>query len=141
MCTSSPKPPRVERSAPPPMHVPDTTDEAVSNRRNRERACPCGLRAPVDDPERQRRWTDGAGQDAAGQLDERRRWPTAPPPKPSASWPTSAWATSSASGRTSTRCGANCATRSEEHTSETPVTNAHLVCRLLLEKKKTTKKT
>src|SRR3546814_1171168 len=25
--------------------------------------------------------------------------------------------------------------RSEEHTSETPVTNAHLVCRLLLEKK------
>src|SRR3546814_1030063 len=29
-------------------------------------------------------------------------------------------------------------TRSEEHTSETPVTNAHLVCRLLLEKKKKT---
>src|SRR3546814_7980969 len=28
--------------------------------------------------------------------------------------------------------------RSEEHTSETPVTNAHLVCRLLLEKKNTT---
>src|SRR3546814_3866752 len=28
------------------------------------------------------------------------------------------------------------AVRSEEHTSETPVTNAHLVCRLLLEKKK-----
>src|SRR3546814_2760301 len=28
------------------------------------------------------------------------------------------------------------ADRSEEHTSETPVTNAHLVCRLLLEKKK-----
>src|SRR3546814_1800427 len=27
-------------------------------------------------------------------------------------------------------------TRSEEHTSETPVTNAHLVCRLLLDKKK-----
>src|SRR3546814_2120635 len=27
--------------------------------------------------------------------------------------------------------------RSEEHTSETPVTNAHLVCRLLLEKTKT----
>src|SRR3546814_4170283 len=27
--------------------------------------------------------------------------------------------------------------RSEEHTSELPVTNAHLVCRLLLEKKKT----
>src|SRR5213594_5202829 len=26
--------------------------------------------------------------------------------------------------------------RSEEHTSETPVTNAYLVCRLLLEKKK-----
>src|SRR3546814_2856995 len=26
--------------------------------------------------------------------------------------------------------------RSEEHTSEPPVTNAHLVCRLLLEKKK-----
>src|SRR3546814_3209433 len=26
--------------------------------------------------------------------------------------------------------------RSEEHPSETPVTNAHLVCRLLLEKKK-----
>src|SRR3546814_6592134 len=26
--------------------------------------------------------------------------------------------------------------RSEEHTSETPVTNEHLVCRLLLEKKK-----
>src|SRR3546814_1528272 len=32
-------------------------------------------------------------------------------------------------------------TRSEEHTSGTPVTNAHLVCRLLLEKKKTTKHT
>src|SRR3546814_10064612 len=31
--------------------------------------------------------------------------------------------------------------RSEEHTSETPVTNAHLVCRLLLEKKKTNTKT
>src|SRR3546814_3659399 len=29
--------------------------------------------------------------------------------------------------------------RSEEHTSETPVTNAHLVCRLLLEKKKNNK--
>src|SRR3546814_2418656 len=29
--------------------------------------------------------------------------------------------------------------RSEEHTSETPVTNAQLVCRLLLEKKKTNK--
>src|SRR3546814_2229569 len=29
-----------------------------------------------------------------------------------------------------------CEVRSEEHTSETPVTNAHLVCRLLLEKKK-----
>src|SRR3546814_9017493 len=29
--------------------------------------------------------------------------------------------------------------RSEEHTSETPVTNAHLVCRLLLEKKKKTR--
>src|SRR3546814_2723905 len=28
--------------------------------------------------------------------------------------------------------------RSEEHTSEPPVTNAHLVCRLLLEKKKNT---
>src|SRR3546814_5639765 len=28
------------------------------------------------------------------------------------------------------------ADRSEEHTSGTPVTNAHLVCRLLLEKKK-----
>src|SRR3546814_9899654 len=28
--------------------------------------------------------------------------------------------------------------RSEEHTSELPVTNAHLVCRLLLEKKNTT---
>src|SRR3546814_8632186 len=28
--------------------------------------------------------------------------------------------------------------RSEEHTSELQVTNAHLVCRLLLEKKKTT---
>src|SRR3546814_2098093 len=27
--------------------------------------------------------------------------------------------------------------RSEEHTSETPVTNAHLVCRFLLEKKTT----
>src|SRR3546814_19837259 len=38
MCMSSPKPPKVERSAPPPMHVPETTDEAVSNRRNRERA-------------------------------------------------------------------------------------------------------
>src|SRR3546814_1046420 len=31
--------------------------------------------------------------------------------------------------------------RSEEHTSETPVTNAHLVCRLLLEKKKQKQKT
>src|SRR3546814_5460624 len=31
-------------------------------------------------------------------------------------------------------------TRSEEHTSELPVTNAHLVCRLLLEKKKNTQK-
>src|SRR3546814_5228508 len=31
------------------------------------------------------------------------------------------------------------ARRSEEHTSETPVTNAHLVCRLLLEKKKKNK--
>src|SRR3546814_9735805 len=30
------------------------------------------------------------------------------------------------------------ARRSEEHTSETPVTNAHLVCRLLLEKKQKT---
>src|SRR3546814_6937027 len=29
-----------------------------------------------------------------------------------------------------------CPPRSEEHTSETPVTNAHLVCRLLLETKK-----
>src|SRR3546814_458638 len=29
-----------------------------------------------------------------------------------------------------------CVHRSEEHTSGTPVTNAHLVCRLLLEKKK-----
>src|SRR3546814_8368024 len=29
--------------------------------------------------------------------------------------------------------------RSEEHTSKTPVTNAHLVCRLLLEKKNTHK--
>src|SRR3546814_1039411 len=28
--------------------------------------------------------------------------------------------------------------RSEEHTSELPVTNAHLVCRILLEKKKNT---
>src|SRR3546814_7354222 len=32
-------------------------------------------------------------------------------------------------------CHAQC--RSEEHTSELQVTNAHLVCRLLLEKKKT----
>src|SRR3546814_2038005 len=31
--------------------------------------------------------------------------------------------------------------RSEEHTSELPVTNAHLVCRLLLEKKKKTQHT
>src|SRR3546814_1815307 len=31
-----------------------------------------------------------------------------------------------------------CAARSEEHTSEPPVTNAHLVCRLLLEKKNNT---
>src|SRR3546814_2879758 len=31
--------------------------------------------------------------------------------------------------------------RSEEHTSGTPVTNAHLVCRLLLEKKKKKKVT
>src|SRR3546814_9558213 len=30
--------------------------------------------------------------------------------------------------------------RSEEHTSETPVTNAHLVCRLLLEKKQQNKR-
>src|SRR3546814_7182168 len=30
--------------------------------------------------------------------------------------------------------------RSEEHTSELPVTNAHLVCRLPLEKKKSQKK-
>src|SRR3546814_3588944 len=30
--------------------------------------------------------------------------------------------------------------RSEEHTSGTPVTNAHLVCRLLLEKKNKSKK-
>src|SRR3546814_9203372 len=37
-----------------------------------------------------------------------------------------------------TRCRPTCgvASRSEEHTSELPVTNAHLVCRLLLEKKK-----
>src|SRR3546814_621636 len=35
-------------------------------------------------------------------------------------------------------CEALTVVRSEEHTSETPVTNAHLVCRLLLEKKKTT---
>src|SRR3546814_4112763 len=34
-----------------------------------------------------------------------------------------------------------CVARSEEHTSETPVTNAHLVCRLLLEKKKEIKHT
>src|SRR3546814_5747104 len=32
--------------------------------------------------------------------------------------------------------GARIPTRSEEHTSELPVTNAQLVCRLLLEKKK-----
>src|SRR3546814_8735747 len=31
--------------------------------------------------------------------------------------------------------GAHARQRSEEHTSGTPVTNAHLVCRLLLEKK------
>src|SRR3546814_7124324 len=31
--------------------------------------------------------------------------------------------------------GGHCVARSEEHTSETPVTNAHLVCRLLLDKK------
>src|ERR1044071_10249915 len=30
-------------------------------------------------------------------------------------------------------------TRSEEHTSETPVTSGYLVCRLLLEKKKKTR--
>src|SRR3546814_9701715 len=41
----------------------------------------------------------------------------------------------------SSRWGVNASTwmtsaRSEEHTSEPPVTNAHLVCRLLLEKKK-----
>src|SRR3546814_1076303 len=35
----------------------------------------------------------------------------------------------------------NYLTRSEEHTSELPVTNAHLVCRLLLEKKKETNTT
>src|SRR3546814_4463942 len=35
-------------------------------------------------------------------------------------------------------CIASHGLRSEEHTSGTPVTNAHLVCRLLLEKKKKT---
>src|SRR3546814_1932567 len=33
-------------------------------------------------------------------------------------------------------CASRTTTRSEEHTSELQVTNAHLVCRLLLEKKK-----
>src|SRR3546814_16309056 len=48
--------------------------------------------------------------------------------------------TTSASSMASSDCSAifssmPCSSRSEEHTSETPVTNAHLVCRLLLEKK------
>lgn len=38
MCMSRPRPPKVERTAPPPMHVPEATDDAVSARRNRERA-------------------------------------------------------------------------------------------------------
>lgn len=38
MCMSSPKPPKVERSAPPPMHVPETTNDEVTRNRNRERA-------------------------------------------------------------------------------------------------------
>src|SRR3546814_8077912 len=39
-----------------------------------------------------------------------------------------------------TKEASNTGSRSEEHTSELPVTNAHLVCRLLLEKKKNTNK-
>src|SRR3546814_9653202 len=38
------------------------------------------------------------------------------------------------------RADENARRRSEEHTSELQVTNAHLVCRLLLEKKKSIKK-
>src|SRR3546814_10192049 len=58
--------------------------------------------------------------------------PTRPPLRLSRFWPltvSTPWATSSPPWLVS------CA-RSEEHTSELQVTNAHLVCRLLLEKKK-----
>lgn len=36
MCSASK--PKVERSAPPPMHVPTVTDENVTRKRDRERA-------------------------------------------------------------------------------------------------------
>src|SRR3546814_4112431 len=42
---------------------------------------------------------------------------------------------------TTDELGRSYANRSEEHTSELQVTNAHLVCRLLLEKKKNTTRT
>lgn len=38
MCMSRPKTPKVEHSAPPPMHVPETTSDEVTRKRNRERA-------------------------------------------------------------------------------------------------------
>lgn len=37
MCMSRPKTPKVEHSAPPPMHVPETTSDEVTRKRNRER--------------------------------------------------------------------------------------------------------
>lgn len=37
MCMSRPKMPKVERSAPPPMMVPEATDDQVTRKRNRER--------------------------------------------------------------------------------------------------------
>lgn len=38
MCMSRPKTPKVTHSPPPPMNVPETTDDEVTRRRNRERA-------------------------------------------------------------------------------------------------------
>lgn len=40
MCRAST--PKVEKSAPPPMMIPETTDEQVTRRRNRERARAAG---------------------------------------------------------------------------------------------------
>src|SRR3546814_12484986 len=37
--------------------------------------CPCCRRAPVDEPARQRRWADGAGQEHAGEQNEVSTWP------------------------------------------------------------------